>query len=252
MPRRRRGNTSGMVFHAMNRGAKRSRLFDTAWDYRAFENLLFEAKTRIPMSLFAYCLMPNHWHFALLGHADGDVSRFFHWLTCTHASRWNAFHGSAGSGAVYQGRFKAIPVQSDHHLLQIIRYIERNPIRANLVSRAEDWRWSSLWRRCNSCDVGLLDEWPIPRPADWLTIVNEPQTEGELSSLREAITRNAPFGSDDWRVRTAKRLGLESSLRARGRPKKTPDPFSGELPRVAAARPEKETRPLFSSTSRFL
>jgi putative transposase len=146
---------------------------------------------------------------------------------------------------VYQGRFKAIPVQSDHHLLQIIRYVERNPLRANLVGRAEDWKWSSLWRRCHSCGAGLLDEWPIPRPADWLTIVNEPQTEGELSSLREAITRNAPFGSDDWRVQTAKRLGLESSLRPRGRPllKRTPDPFS---------RPEKETRPLFSSTSRFL
>jgi REP-associated tyrosine transposase len=236
MPRRKRGGTREIVFHAMNRGAKRARLFDTDWDYAAFENLIGEATSRVPVSLFSYCLMPNHWHFVILGHADGHLSQFFQWLTGTHASRWNAFHDSAGSGAVYQGRFKAIPVQSDHHLLRVIRYVERNPVRANLVSRAEDWRWSSLWKRCNSCHTPLLDEWPLPRPADWLTMVNQPQTEGELRSLREAITRGAPFGGDEWRTRTARLLGTESTLRPVGRPRRKtlpdsifwetlPDPF---------------------------
>jgi REP-associated tyrosine transposase len=220
MPRRRCTDTKGIVFHAMNRGAKRARLFDTAHDYAAFERLLIEAKTRIPLLLFAYCLMPNHWHFVLRSLCHGDVSRFLHWFTGTHARRWNAFRHCAGSGAVYQGRFKANAVQADHHLLRVIRYVERNPLRANLVTDAADWRWSSLWRRRNFCDAGLLDPWPIPQPADWLSIVNQPDTEGELDSLRVALTRSSPIGDDDWRTETAKRLGIECSLRPIGRPRR--------------------------------
>ena len=244
MPRRRRVDTKGIVFHAMNRGAKRARLFNTAWDYAAFESLIGEAKTEVPISLFAYCVMPNHWHLVILGHADGDLSQFLHWLTGTHAKRWNAFHDSTGSGAVYQARFKSSPVQSDHHLLRLIRYVERNPLRANLVGKAEDWRWSSLWRRCHACDAGLLDEWPIPPPVDWLKIVNTPETEGELSSLREAITRGAPLGDDEWRTRTAQMLGIESSLRPLGRPRRktTPDPFSAE---AISAAPKTTPDPFF-------
>src|SRR5262245_20710427 len=234
MPRRMRLDTKGMVFHAMNRGAKRSRLFDTNWDYAAFEDLIVEAKERVPIKLFAYCLMPNHWHFVIVGQADGQRSQFFHWLTGTHASRWNAFDKSVGPGAVYQGRFKAIPVQRDQHLLRVIRYVERNPLRANLVTTAEDWRWSSLWRRSNFCQTPLLDEWPIPTPPDWLGIVNQPESEGELDSLREAITRGAPFGESEWRSETARLLGTGPSLRPVGRPRREvqsaeeetlPDPF---------------------------
>jgi putative transposase len=220
-----------MVFHALNRGAKRARLFDTDSDYAAFEDLLGEAKARIPVRLFAYCLMPNHWHFVMLGHDDGDLSQFLHWLTGTHASGWNAFRGCSGAGAVYQGRFKAIPVQADRHMLRVIRYVERNPLRANLVRNAEEWRWSSLWKHCNNSHCGLLDEWPIARPADWLAIVNQPETEGELRSLREAITRRAPFGDDEWRLRVARLLGMESSLKPIGRPRRKtlPDPLLVEF-----------------------
>jgi len=228
MPRRPRIGTKGMVFHAMNRAVKRATMFDRAGEYAAFEHLLAETKQKVPVSLFNYCIMPNHWHLIILVHNDGDLSRFMHRLTGTHARRWHACRGTTGTGAVYQGRFLSIPVQTDDHLLRVMRYVERNPLRANLVSEAAEWRWSSLWRRSNFCDDGLLDEWPILRPPGWGELINEPQTEGELSSLREAITRSAPYGDDEWRERTAELLGLEKSLRPRGRPrrKRIPTPFS--------------------------
>jgi putative transposase len=228
MPRRVRIPSAGIVYHVLNRSVKHLVLFSTDWDYASFEGLLLEAKRRAAVKLFDYCLMRNHWHLILCPERDGELSRFMHWLTVTHAQRWNAFHGTSGTGAVYQGRFKAIPIQSDVHFLTACRYVERNPLRANLVTNAMDWRWTSLWRRKKFCDHGLLDAWPVPRPVHWEEYVNEPQTEVELEGLRETIRRGAPLGDRRWRRQTAKLLRLESSLRPRGRPpkKRLPTPFS--------------------------
>jgi REP-associated tyrosine transposase len=158
---------------------------------------------------------------------DGELSRFMHWLTGTHAQQWHAHRGSSGTGAVYQGRFKAIPVESDSHFLRVCRYVERNALRASLVDDAARWRWSSLWRRANFCDVGRLDPWPISPTSDWLELVNQPQTELEVSAIREAIRRGRPIGCPTWVTDTAKRLSLESSLRPphRGRTKGLPTPL---------------------------
>ena len=228
MPRRRRIATSGIVYHVLNRGARRLPLFETRWDYAAFEQLIFDARIRSSVRVFAYTVMPNHWHLIVSPDRDGELSRFMHWLTCTHAQRWHAHRGSSGTGAVYQGRFKAIPVQSDCHLLWVCRYVERNPLRANLVDDATKWRWSSLWLRENSCDSGRLDLWPVLRSSDWADLVNQPQTEAEVSAIRDAIVRGRPVGCPTWVSDTARRLSLESSLRPAHRPstKGLPTPFS--------------------------
>src|SRR5438045_2626902 len=130
MPRRRRIGTAGMVFHAMNRAVKRATMFESQWEYAVLENLLRETKNKVPISLLNYCIMPNHWHLILLVHQDGDLSRFMHRLTGTHAQRWHSNRGTTGTGAVYQGRFKSIPVQTDDHLLRVMSYVQRNPTRA--------------------------------------------------------------------------------------------------------------------------
>src|SRR5580658_3294321 len=98
--------------------------------------------------------MPNHWHLVLKPHEDRELSLFVGWLTLTHTQRWHAHRRDAGSGHVYQGRFKSFPVQADRHFLTVARYVERNPLRANLVASAADWRWSSLWVRAR----GAADE----------------------------------------------------------------------------------------------
>ncbi len=135
-----------MIYHVLNRANGRLTIFETDDDYLAFEQILAEAQQRITMRLLAYCLMPNHWHLVLWPHGDGDLSRFVGWMTLTHTQRWHAFHQSAGSGHLYQGRFKSFPVQEDEHFLTVCRYVECNPVRAGLVPRAEAWPWGSLGR----------------------------------------------------------------------------------------------------------
>jgi putative transposase len=104
----------------------------------------------------------------------------------------------------------------------VCRYVERNPLRAKLVERAEDWRWSSLWQREHSGSAAqvLLAEWPVARPADWARSVNQAENEQELARLRQSVTRSQPFGHTSWALAVAKHLGLLSTLRAPGRPRK--------------------------------
>src|SRR5579872_294041 len=90
MPRTNRVTPGGMVFHVLNRGVGRMRLFDSDADYLAFENILEETLVVQPMRLLSYCLMPNHWHFVLWPKEDGDLAAFMQRLTVTHVTRWQS------------------------------------------------------------------------------------------------------------------------------------------------------------------
>ena len=137
----------------------------------------------------------------------------------THTQRWHAHHHTVGTGPLYQGRFKSFPVQEDDHLLTVCRYVERNPLRAGLVPQAETWRWSSLWHRVHASDQLLLDGWPVAVPKQWVEHVNRPETEAELEAVRRALVRGAPYGDTTWQKATAIQLGLDATLRPRGRPR---------------------------------
>lgn len=211
-----------MVYHVLNRRVARLPLFESTGDYAAFEHILEEAVARTGIRLTAYCLMPNHWHLVLWPQGDEELSETMRWLTVTHVQRWHAVRGTAGTGPLYQGRYKSFPVQNDAHFLAVVRYVERNPLRANLVRRAENWRWGSLWRQYQGAakTKALLAAWPVSRPRDWLGLVNGAEDAGELEAFRQSVRRGQPFGSESWRRRIAKRLALESTLRPRGRPRK--------------------------------
>src|SRR5262249_8247 len=118
--------------------------------------------------LLAYCVMPNHWHLVLWPHHDGDLSEFLRWLTVTHTQRWHAHHHTAGTGPLYQGRFKSFPIQADESLLSVCRYVERNPLRAGLVRQAETWRWGSLWHRVKGSGQMLLAGGPGALAWGWV------------------------------------------------------------------------------------
>ena len=225
MPRRLRETAGGIVYHVLNRAVGRMTLFEKEADYLAFEQVLEETCERMEIRILSYCVMPNHWHLLLWPREDGELSQVMRWLTVTHTQRWHAHYHTSGTGPVYQGRFKSFPVESDGHFLTVARYVERNALRANLVKRAQDWRWSSLRRRLerDKSVSRMLSEWPVPRPSDWTRRVNRPLTEGELESLRRSVRRGRPYGSDDWTQRMAKRLRLESTLRPPGRPRKPRD-----------------------------
>ena len=222
MPRSARIAPGGVVFHVLNRGVGRRRVFEDAGDFDAFERILTETVESYRMRLCAYCLMPNHWHLVLWPWEDGDLGRFMQRLTITHVRRWQPHHAEDGWGHLYQGRYKSFPVQDDGHFLTVCRYVERNPLRARLVERAEHWKWSSLWRRerGDAAARAMLCDWAVEQPAGWLEWVNEPEPEAELAALRQSITRNRPFGEAPWQRRMVDLLGLASSFRPNGRPPK--------------------------------
>ena len=217
MPRTARASAGGYCYHVINRGNARTRVFHKAGDYEAFLGMMAEASVRTPLRVLSYCLMPNHFPLVLWPEGDGDLSRWMQWLLTAHVRRYHRHYDSGGH--VWQGRFKAFPIQEETHLLQVIRYVERNPLRAGLVDRSEKWRWSSL-SRVNLTPTLAPGPVPVERGLAWLKTVNAPMTDAEVAKIRESVRRDRPLGDDVWVKETASSLGLESSLRSPGRPRK--------------------------------
>ncbi len=123
MPRRPRLAMGGLVYHVLNRAVGRGTLFEKHADYEAFEHVLKQAWDRHGTRIVSYCLMPTHWHLVLWPRKDDELSEFMRWLTVTHTQRRHAHYHSAGTGPVYQGRFKSFPIQQDAHFLTVCRYV---------------------------------------------------------------------------------------------------------------------------------
>lgn len=231
MPRPLRTAPGGFVYHVLNRANGKRRIFEHDRDYLAFEGVLAEVQERIPMRILAWCVMPNHWHLLLWPREDGDLSRYMRLVTLTHTQRRHAYCATAGTGHLYQGRFKSFVVQSDAHFLTVSRYVEGNALRGKLVRRAEDWRWGSLWRLVHAKGERApeINPWPLVRPSDWLLYVNQPTDAVEVEALRRCAQGGRPYGVPTWVESVAQQLGLECTLRPRGRPPKEnaePDLFS--------------------------
>jgi len=181
--------------------------------------LLSQAAERVAVRVLAYCLMPNHFHLVLWPRKDGDLSRFMQWLLTAHVRRYHGHYH--GSGHVWQGRFKAFPIQQDEHLLTVLRYVERNALRARLVARAEGWAWSSArWWSRGRRRPAFLHEGPVDRGPRWVAQVNRAMTPAEEEALRRSVNRGTPWGNPRWQTRMAARLAIECSMRPRGRPPK--------------------------------
>ena len=220
MPIRRPEHSANIVFHVINRGVRRMKLFDRSGDYALFLDLFREAQRSVPIRCLAYSVMPNHFHFVLWPQQDGEMSKFMFRFTTTHSKRWHVAHGTNGTGAVYQGRFKSFPVCQDEHFFCVCRYVERNPIRAGLVDYAADWPWSSAAHRRRGRGPVLLSDWPLPRPADWDDALDHAERHDETQRLRAALVRSAPFGPEIWRTQLARQLCIQKTTRPIGRPRK--------------------------------
>jgi putative transposase len=218
MPRTSRGLQDGLIYHVLNRGNSKKVVFHNACDYRGFLKLIEDSKKNYALDIFAYCLMPNHFHFALRPRIAEHLSKWMHWLMNCHVQRYRIYYQT--SGHIWQDRFKNFIIQQDEHFLKVLRYVERNPVRANLVPSAKDWPWSSFRGRMKNASNSIIDIPPIDLPNDWGEFVDQPLTEKELESIRYSVNRQAPFGSQKWKKKMCKELGLEHTLRPKGRPKK--------------------------------
>jgi putative transposase len=220
MARVPRVDIGGEIYHVINRANARLPIFFKEKDYQLFESILLEAVIKYDMRLLAYCVMPNHFHLVLYPQKDGDLQKFMQWLSLTHTQRWHVQNRTIGSGHLYQGRYKSFLIEKSPHLLTVIRYVERNPLRATLVKNIANWKFSSYYHRQQKLSDTLLTSWPIAVPEDYDTFVQEPFTAGELEATRYSVSKGKPFGKASWSDTMIDKYKLAGTVRERGRPKK--------------------------------
>ncbi len=166
-------------------------LFVRPSDYRAFLAVIREGLARDDIHLLAYCVLANHWHLVVEPRGTNALVRFMHWVTVTHAVRWHHHHRTVGGGAVYQGRYHSVPLDSAERLMRACRYVERNALAARLVRRAQDWPWGSLSDRVRGVEAVPLKAAPFFASTAWIDYVNDPSRQEELVGDRTATI--------DWR-----------------------------------------------------
>jgi len=226
MPRPLRPIAEGLVYHVINRGNNRQPVFASDGDFHAFLKAIADLKQRKAFDLYGYCLMTNHIHL-LLRPQKVSVSRIVQSLLVSHTQRYHLFHRS--SGHVWQGRFKSPVIEDDDHLLAVLRYIEANPVRANMVEYAGDYPWSSF--ACHGMgrpdpllspvDVyEQLASYPAVRQRRWSSYVHEMPEENELAAIRRSNETGLPYGGKAWVDRLCRKLKLDLTIRPRGRPRK--------------------------------
>ncbi|MEO5822474.1 MAG: transposase [Vicinamibacteraceae bacterium] len=187
------GDIAGTTFHVVNRAIEGQLLFRDFGAYLAYTRLMARALDRVPIDMFAFCLMPNHVHFLLRPTGERDLVAFMQWLTSRHAMGVRRWSGTIGRGAVYQSRYWASPVQKELYFCRVARYIERNPVRASLVDRTHEWLWSS------ASPVGAVQgikraEWPVPRPSHWRSFVEGVESQSDLDYIRLQTLNRLPIG----------------------------------------------------------
>jgi len=212
MPRIPRGQVAGHAYHLLNRGNGGATVFYKDGDYTAFLELLGTAKSKFSVKVLGVCLMPNHFHLVVQPATEATLSSFMQWWMTSHVRRYHQHYRSHGH--VWQGRFKSFPIQQDSHLLTVLRYVLRNPVRAGLAEHARDWPWSSLrWPH-------LSDPLPVETPTDWLNWIDQALFDHEVTRLRTCVNRQQPYGTEEWQATVAAMHGLQSTMRKRGRPQK--------------------------------
>jgi putative transposase len=221
MARGPRVDIGGEVYHVLNRANGRLTIFDTEAAYHDFEYLLNEMREQFEMRILAYALMPNHWHLLLHPRNDGDLATCMRWLGTSHSRRYHAQTKTIGCGHLYQGRYKSFIVKNDQHLLTVLKYIERNPVRAGLVERAEEWRWGSAYRRIRGSDRQkiFLTESPVPLPHAYVDWIHDSDEQKELAAVRLSVNKGVPYGAKLWRDAMIEKYRLHQTIRGPGQPK---------------------------------
>jgi putative transposase len=181
------------------------------------------------LRVYAYCLMRNHVHLLVdPGNEAEKLSLLMKRLAGRHTRRLNAAHG--WSGSLWEGRFKCSPIDSERYLLICGRYVDLNPVRANIVERPEAFVWSSYRARAGHTSSSLLDADPAlqalaARPDRQQEIYRKlactPLTAAELELVRGAARRNQLTGDNDFVETVRAEKGLDVPARSRGRPRKT-------------------------------
>ena len=218
MPRIARGLADNQIYHIINRGNRREAVFHDNYDYEKFLKLLIESKEKYAIKIYAYCLMPNHFHLVIYTKYADSLSQGMHWISSSSVRYYNKRYNI--SGHLWQGRYKSFIVQEDSYLLVLLKYVEANPKRARIVKDCIDYKYSSANNRIKNNENLITDEIPILLPDDWYGYINSDEKITDIESIRNCINRQAPLGDKNWKYMVSKKYNLESTINPRGRPKK--------------------------------
>jgi putative transposase len=205
----------GVPHHVTQRGNRRERVFFEDGDYALYLDLLAEAAARAQVAIWAYCLMPNHVHIiAVPGDEDG-LRRTFRYVHRHYTGYINA--RMRVTGHLWQGRFSSVAIDQAH-LVSAFRYVALNPVRARLVERAENWRWSSTAAHLAGEDDAVVTVAPaLERVGDFASFLGEPFDEAmSYAALRKAESVGRPVGSKEWLADMEARTGLTLAPQKRG------------------------------------
>jgi putative transposase len=199
----------GIPHHVTQRGNGRQRTFFEDADYALYLDLLAVAAGRAQAEIWAYCLMPNHVHIVLTPSDEHGLSRTFGELHRRYTGYINARRRITGH--LWQGRFGSVAMD-EAHFVTALRYVSLNPVRARLVARAEDWRWSSVRAHLAAADDHVVRVAPaLERVGNFSDFLGEDFDEAlSYAALRRAESVGRPVGSKDWmtdmEARTGRRL----------------------------------------------
>lgn len=218
MGRAPRVDVGNGMYHIINRANARLQLFFKEKDYKLLESIIKDGAEKFDTRVIAYCIMPNHFHLVVWTREDGELQKYMQWVTLTHTQRWHVQNKTTGHGHLYQGRYKSFIIEDDKHLFTVMRYVERNPLRAKLVKNLSNWKYSSFVNREDK--KTFVTKPPISLPGHYNTLVHTPLTANEIDSVRYSVNKGKPFGTEAWTDGIIDKYKLHTTVRGRGRPKK--------------------------------
>jgi len=210
----------GLPYHVTQRGNRRAQTVFEDGDYALYRDLLAEAAVKAEAEIWCYCLMPNHVHVIVVPSDEDGLRRTFAFAHRRYTGFINARH--RWTGHLWQGRFGAV-VMDEPHLAHAMRYVSLNPVRARLVDRVEDWRWSSVGAHFAAIDDALVTVAPaLERYGDFAAFLGESADDAAAwRALRQSETSGRPIGSADWMAEIEKRTGRVLAAQKRGPKPKT-------------------------------
>lgn len=217
---------AGQAHHVVQRGHNRQPVFLDDADRRAYLDALHEAAATLGVAVFGYVLMPDHVHLLLQPREGPALSGLMQALGRRYGAGFNRRHGRAGT--LWDGRFRAAPLEGGDTLLTVLRCIEQNPVRAGLVMRADQWAWSSAAHHLGQRRDAVLTTpdayWqlgntPFDRQAAWLRLLEELLPPAVVAAVVDSAIKGWPLGSGAFLANLAAQVGRPVAPRARGRPK---------------------------------
>ncbi len=219
MPRTARVVIPGIPHHVTQRGNYRQKVFYTDKDKEQYVNWIVEYVKKYEVEVAGYCIMGNHVHFVVIPKKEESLSRLFNMAHMRYSQYMNKKLKALGH--LWQGRFYSSPL-GEESLKEVLRYVERNPVRAKMVKKAWDYEWSSakehIGGKAGKLPVTGIKEILGKNEKEWKAYIEEKDREDALKQIRLSTLNGKPYGSEKFITWLETKLKLKLRLLPRGRP----------------------------------